>query len=614
MSLLSPLGLLAGLLGGPILAMYFLKLRRRKVRVPSTLLWTMVDRQERTASPFDRFRRNLLLLLQLLLLLLLTLALARPAFETEAALRASVVIVVDTSASMSATDMNGTRLQAAIDAAEQVIDDLSQEDEAMVVVAGPRTDVRVPFTRDKSALRSGLGTILETQAEGHLYEGLQLALSMAQSRDDVSVVVFSDGGGGDLSELSTGGTEVRLVPVGVSSQNLGITAVDLRRAPASDLDRQLFVTVQNFGSIEQTASVEVTLSGKVAGVRSEPVPPGEVASMVFAVSGLASGKIHVTLRAEQDHLAADNHAWALVDAVDEHRVALVGGDWLTARVLGSDPRVALEIVPRGGYTPDLLTRTDAILFGDAVPEGLDGFDYAVLGPLPGSPVTFGDAVPAPQVLGWRRTHPLLRFVEWSGVRVGKSFQVSDGGGLVPLVDSDGGGLVWAGERGGGRVVQLAFDPMASDLPLRVAWPVFVLNTVGWLTDDSGGSGAEQVPAGHPWSLRLPEGITSARVRGPDGTDVSAQIQDGLLRVRDTEQVGVYEVSAGSVQTAFVANLLSRRESDIAPRGQLQLAPTMDAPEGEQAGVALQEIWRPLGLIALLLLLIEWAFWNRRRFA
>ena len=56
MHFLTPMGLLLGLLSVPLVALYFLRLRRRKVRVSSLLPWHAVKRSEHLASPFQRFR------------------------------------------------------------------------------------------------------------------------------------------------------------------------------------------------------------------------------------------------------------------------------------------------------------------------------------------------------------------------------------------------------------------------------------------------------------------------------------------------------------------------------------------------------------------------------
>src|SRR4029079_19151563 len=113
MSFLTPLALLSALIIGPIIvAMYLLKLRREDRRVSSTFLWQRIVRDVEANALWQKLRRTLLLLLQLLLLALLALALARPFFRTAGIAGRNLIVIIDRSASMQATDVAPSRLEA----------------------------------------------------------------------------------------------------------------------------------------------------------------------------------------------------------------------------------------------------------------------------------------------------------------------------------------------------------------------------------------------------------------------------------------------------------------------------------------------------------------------
>jgi Ca-activated chloride channel family protein len=623
-SFLFPAGFALSALAIPLVALYFLRLRRRKVRVSSLLPWHALQKSEKLASPFHKFRRNLLLLVQLLLLALLVLAFTRPFFESEEGSFQSVVLLIDTTASMtsrdgSARDASPTRFQRAVAEAERIVDALASTDEVMLVSSGPRTDVVVPFTRDHGVVERALGQLEVTEAEGGLEEGLRLALSLARSRPEVEVVVLSDGGPRDLTSVGPiGNAQLRFVRVGEGDQNAGIVALDLRRSPVSELEQQLFVTVRSFGTQSVSGSLEVYLEGDLVGLKTEELPPEVPVSMVFDLPPGKTGLLKVHLDSKPDLMPADDTAWAVVGDVASRRVLLVGGDALLARILAHDPRVRASHISASAVTPELLAQHDAVLFAGAVPDGVDGLDYAVLGPWPGSPVTFGGQVDGPRLTGWQRTHPTLRFVRWDDVIIGRAQQVADRGGLATIVDGEHGPLVLAGQRAGGRVVQLAFDPLQSDLPLRVAWPIFVMNIVGFLTEDPNGGGQTSHPTGAPFVAPIPSDLpadTAARVSGP--ASVEAIVSEGTVRVPHPDRVGVYDVAVGGTHLRFAANLLSASESRIRPRSALfdsdTLAGGAVAVEAS-AAMSRRDLWRPLLLAAMGLIVLEWLLWNLRRVA
>src|SRR2546428_1789591 len=133
MSLLSPLALLVATLTIPLLLLYFLKVRRRQAMVSSLLLWNPALRDREASTFFQRLQRDPLLILQLLALLALALALARPAVTVMGYGAKRIVIVLDTSASMKATDVDPSRFARAQREALGLVGRLGVGAEVMVI-------------------------------------------------------------------------------------------------------------------------------------------------------------------------------------------------------------------------------------------------------------------------------------------------------------------------------------------------------------------------------------------------------------------------------------------------------------------------------------------------
>ena len=151
----SPLGLAAWfvLAGVPvgIIALYFLKLRRRPVRVPSTILWRRSLEDLHVNSLFQRLRRNLLLFLQLLAVALAMLALAGPRMKGTGGQGQRFVLMIDNSASMAATDVAPSRLAKAKEAAKKVVSEMDADDLAMVITFADSAQVVSNYTGDRRA-------------------------------------------------------------------------------------------------------------------------------------------------------------------------------------------------------------------------------------------------------------------------------------------------------------------------------------------------------------------------------------------------------------------------------------------------------------------------------
>src|SRR3954465_13040404 len=152
MSLNHPMAMLWAALAIPIVIFYILKVRLRRVPVSTILFWEQIFEEKRPRSLWQRLRHLLSLLVQLAFLVLLVLALTEPSFPWEAKQARRLVLVVDNSASMNATDVAPTRLARAKKEGRRMIDGLRFLDEVAIISAGSEPRVHCGLTGHQRTL------------------------------------------------------------------------------------------------------------------------------------------------------------------------------------------------------------------------------------------------------------------------------------------------------------------------------------------------------------------------------------------------------------------------------------------------------------------------------
>lgn len=196
MTFLSP-GNLWALAALPLLvAAYVLVQRRRKTYVAK---FTNLELLASVAPRRPGWRRHVAPALILATLALLVGALARPAVQTRVAReQASIVLVMDVSRSMSATDLKPDRMTAAKDAAADFVDRVPQGVRVGVVAFSDTAALVSPLDRDRSAAKDAIAT-LEPRAGTAVGDGLEVALDEIRRRraqgDELpaTVLLLSDG-------------------------------------------------------------------------------------------------------------------------------------------------------------------------------------------------------------------------------------------------------------------------------------------------------------------------------------------------------------------------------------------------------------------------------------
>ncbi len=654
MGFLAPLALTFAALSIPILILYMLKLRRRDVLVSSTLLWQRFLRDREANTPWQRLRRNLLLLLQLLILALLTLALARPFVPAPTVVTGSVVVLLDSSASMQARDVEPTRFDMALRAAREIVAGLKAGNVATIVAVGPQPQVLAQAEGDRSVLRRALDETAPTNGAADWEAAFALAAAVLAGAEDTQVFIISDGALPETLPPLPG--EVRFVGVGGGGGNLAITALATREGSAGP---QAFLRVVNFGGIDAEPLVEFYADGVLFDARRLPVPAHGSADLTLTdlPFDLAQGRpfgssqdrpydlqvlqAHLALEDEEmdrDALPLDDTAWAVHTPPVSGRVLLIsGGNLFLERALGALPGVELTRLAPDSPLPSLQGGTeggydlyvyDGVMITTTLPAG----NLWLIAP-PSLPLVgwAGEGAAPPLVSGagggmtgfFTATaitrvaddDPLLRYVDLSDVHVLQARAVEPPPGARVLIEAEGGPLLFVAERPEGRLAVLTFDLHDSDLPLQIAFPILTANLADWLLP----RGAARLPAtvrpGDPVPIQPDPEATEVRVTAPDSTRHVLLVGEEPPIFAATDQLGLYLVeqldqSDNVLQSVVLTvNLFDEAESNIAPRevvrvGQAEVAAARREEEGRR------EFWPWLAGAALGVLAVEWWVYQR----
>jgi hypothetical protein len=291
-----------------IVLLYFLKLKRRPLQVPSTFLWRKSIEDLHVNALFQWLRRNILLLLQVLTVLVLIFAVMGFRLHGASSSGKRYILLIDNSASMSATDVKPSRLHAAKEEALKIIADAGDNDYGMVIAFNSKAVTLQSFTNNKAKLMSAVKGIEQTQRPTRIEEAINLADSLAnQSRSTEDLAtrpeqeepgkertfvppqgtptelhLFSDGRFPNLSETALTGLHSRQAgnesalgnlnlhyhAIGnVDARNVGLVNLDLRRPGAESgkvadpdaLKLEVFARVNNYCREEVQAELRLDM-------------------------------------------------------------------------------------------------------------------------------------------------------------------------------------------------------------------------------------------------------------------------------------------------------------------------------------------------------------------
>ncbi len=597
----TPLALLGLLFVPAVIAMYLLKLRRDEAVVPSTLLWSRLVADVEANAPWQRLRRSLLFLLQLLLVIALALLAARPFLERPAGLARDIVLVMDTSASMAATDVVPDRLTAAKQVAIDALKDLPTGGKVSLIAADRTARIVVNDSSDLARIRQAIETIPVTQSRGDLGDALELASKLAARSGDAQILVATDAA---LATKPTGRVDapVKVLSVGRERKNQAIVALAVRTSPSA-VTRSVFVSVANLDLEAADRRLELWADDRLLEVRDVQLDPQARSDVIVDDLPRDVGTVEVrlvgadpALTSAPDQLSVDDRAWAVIPPDRRRLVLIVGeGDAYLETALSFLPDVELYGVTPAEYGPATERQDgrpwDLVIFEDFLPATLPKTPVLAIAPPRSGPL--GDVsgtLKDPGIGTLDPDEPVLRYVDLSTTHVAEAVKLTAPSWARTIVPGPRGApLLYSGTREGINSAVLAFEPRRSDLPLQVAFPILLANLTGELMGSSTAP-TEAVEPGSPVDLHIPAGAIGLSVVGPDGTETrlapsSTAGAGTTVTFAATDRLGIYTVTPIPDPDASAAPSTSPRpSSSVAPSASATPRSSSGAPSPSGAPV------------------------------
>jgi hypothetical protein len=619
MSFAEPFAFLFAGLYGVLVVLYLWERWRRRVEVPSLLLWEVVREDTIRAR---RFRPDLLFILQLLLLSCLIFGLARPYLSggpgTSTATRH--IFILDTSASMQAREARQSRFEQARAQALDLLRGLRPGDEVMLIATAPAPEVLVNFTRDHAAVATALQHLAPTDTGCDLALALAFAESARQRSDAAAEVdVFTDTPSRQLPQAAR--DHARVFQVGETDENIGIEGLQIFQGPFEDFHRaRAYVLVENFAHRESHGFLTVRLGGEVVDRNGFTLPPRQ--SKGFLVHGFPGPGRVVAQLESTDALAADNAAFGWIRPVQPLRVLLVSpgspliGD--LRELAAATPGMQLTVLGPKQFSAERAGRADVVIFNRFVPASPPPANALYIYPPKDNPLfpVVADAENV-EVLDWNAHHPVLQ-----SLRPLAALPLQRARILAPPPWSDV--LLWsrnlqhefplafAGEHEGHRIACLAFNFESERLLSSDAMNLFLffMNLLDWLAPK--GDAVTTVNTGEVAAVvGMPDG--PLRLQEPSGR---IEVLPPGQRTIQPRFAGAYQISADGTRRALLANFFDPVESDIGRSGKEPPAPPRVLPAIARNPQAAQTHGRQeygtwLYYAAAALLLLEWAAARRR---
>ncbi|TCZ73562.1 VWA domain-containing protein [Paenibacillus albiflavus] len=490
---------------GAIIVMYLLKRKYVDTVVPSHMLWNRVLRNLEANKPWQKLRNQMLFWIQMLIAALLVLALMEPVIPYEKEVKSHLVLVVDTSASMSATDMQNNRgdSNARIDQMKsklrEFVNGPASKSEITLIRIADQPELLESRQTDKNLVLQSIDQLTVNYGVSAYRETMSLASSLTRLEKDAEIVVYTDEQWPEQSAGITYNVPVRVESIVGTGDNIAIAQFGVKLPASGAADKvQGVAVIRNWSSITRTMDAVLTIGeeAQVGEVHTLTLEPGKQQTLQFTNLPVAS---YYGLQLDvEDSIQADNRAYAFLSDQGQARVLLVteGNLFLEKALQLSGAQVVKIQIPSDGNSENFAdmpkdtiivpdTKLDMVILDHVADPYIESTEWKEL--IAQHPVWRIGSTTAKQIAPITSTfeideHPINRYIRMADTHIAQLDDIQSVSWGQPIIKLGENPVIFAGTEQGQPRLTFNFDLHQSDLPLRSEFPILVRNSIDWLSE------------------------------------------------------------------------------------------------------------------------------------
>ena len=299
----------------PVIMLYILKRKYKEEVISSSLLWKEVYKNTRANTPWEKFKKNIMLLLQIIIILSVILALMTPFISIGGKSYKNVIMVIDNTASMNTIyDDSNSRLEQGKALAKEYLNSTKEGTNTYIISYDGNSNLLLNGEFNKSNTASIIDKINASYSSGDISDVVSFVKAIGDGiGEEYEALIFTD------KQVAISDINGRIVYLGNSGLNASVDNVSHKFV---DDKVKVIANVTNNGDSLYEGDFSLYNGEELVAVEGVTLQVGESKTLSFQLDSLNSDYLKGEL-SRKDILMEDNTYYHVVNENKVKKILLV---------------------------------------------------------------------------------------------------------------------------------------------------------------------------------------------------------------------------------------------------------------------------------------------------